>query len=105
MSGLPLPFCRQGCAGPGVRGKPQDHALTGSGGPFSSAFCESHAGHPERRGNSKGRKPGRFPPSWQPHRNVGMSAAGFHSPGEKRVLHEFINEFSSQLMNVYVRRS
>ena len=44
-------------------------------------------------------------PLQQPYNNTLTSVAGSHSPGEKGVLREFINEFFSQLTNVYTRQS
>ena len=41
----------------------------------------------------------------QPCPTTLVSVAGFHSPGDKGVLYKFINEFFSQLMNVYTRRA
>lgn len=40
----------------------------------------------------------------QPCPTTLVSVAGFHSPGDKGVLYKFINEFFSQLMNVYTRQ-
>lgn len=61
-----------------------------------------HAWRVEGNRNSEGRKVGRFFPLQQLYSNTLMSFTGFHAPGEKRVLHEFINEFFSWLTNVYM---